>query len=158
MTCSLTIWFSFDQCFSGGLPPEFYALGKSLLDNKSKEALKHKESGNQEFKAKKYRRAIDEYTIAIDVIKCDDDLVNAQLLTNRATAHFYLDNFRASLNDCKAALAIKKDHLKALKRGTLCLSKLNKTEECIKWAKKALKIDKTDAEMIDILLKTENNQ
>ena len=128
------------------------------MNNKSKEALKHKESGNQEFKAKNYRRAIEDYSIAIDTIKCDDDLVNVQLLTNRAAAHFYSENFRASLNDCKAALAIKKDHLKALKRGALCLFKLNKTEECIKWAKKALKIDKTDAEMIDILQKTENNQ
>ena len=128
------------------------------MDNKSKEAIKHKESGNQEFKAKRYRRAIDEYSIAIEIIKCNDDLVNAQLLTNRATAHFYLENFRASLNDCKAALAIKKDHLKALKRGTLCLFKLNKTEECIKWAKKALKIDKKDTEIIEILQKAENNQ
>ena len=127
------------------------------MDNKSKEALKHKESGNQEFKAKRYRRAIDEYSIAIEIIKCNDDLVNAQLLTNRATAHFYLENFRASLNDCKEALAFKRDHLKALKRGTLCLFKLNKTEECIKWAKKALKIDKKDTEMIDILQKAETN-
>ena len=122
-----------------------------------KDALKTKEKGNQEFKEKKYRRAIDEYSFAIDIIKCDDDLVNVQLLTNRATAHFYLENFRASLNDCKEALAIKKDHLKALKRGTFCLFKLNKTEECIKWAKKALKIDKKDTEMIDILQKAETN-
>ena len=128
------------------------------MDNKSKEALKHKESGNEEFKARRFRRAIDEYSIAIDTVKCNDDLVNAQLLTNRATAHFYLENFRASLNDCKAALAVKKDHLKALKRGTLCLFKLKKTEECIKWAKKALRIDKKDTEIIEILQKAENNQ
>ena len=140
------------------MPPEFYALGKSIKDNKREEAIKHKESGNQDFKTKKYRRAINSYSIAINIIKCDDNLLNVQLLTNRAAAHFYLGNYRGSLNDCKEALAIKKDHFKALKRGTLCLFKLNKTEECIKWAKKALKIEKDDVEIIDILQKAQNNQ
>ena len=122
------------------------------------EALKLKESGNQQFKVKKYRRAITEYSTALEVLKGDDNILNVQLLTNRAAAHYHLENFRGSLNDCKEALAIKKDHLKALKRGTLCLFRLNKTEECIKWAKKALKIDKNDTELIEILQKAENNQ
>ena len=122
------------------------------------EALKLKESGNQQFKVKKYRRAITEYSTALEVLKGDDNILNVQLLTNRAAAHYHLENFRGSLNDCKEALAIKKDHLKALKRGTLCLFRLNKTEECIKWAKKALKIDKNDTELIEILKKAENKQ
>ena len=122
------------------------------------EALKLKESGNQQFKVKKYRRAITEYSTALEVLKGDDNILNVQLLTNRAAAHYHLENFRGSLNDCKEALAIKKDHLKALKRGTLCLFRLNKTEECIKWAKKALKIDKNDTELIEILQKAENKQ
>ena len=128
------------------------------MKNKSMEALKLKESGNQQFKVKKYRRAITEYSTALEVLKGDDNILNVQLLTNRAAAHYHLENFRGSLNDCKEALAIKKDHLKALKRGTLCLFRLNKTEECIKWAKKALKIDKNDTELIEILQKAENNQ
>ena len=142
---------------SGGLPSEVNTIANRNLENKGKDALKHKESGNKEFKAKKYRRAITEYSIGLD-IKCDDDLLNVQLLTNRAAAHFHLENFRGSLNDCKEALDIKKDHLKALKRGTFCLFKLKKTEECIQWAKKALKIDGNDAEMIEILRKCEKNQ
>ena len=128
------------------------------MKNKSMEALKLKESGNQQFKVKKYRRAITEYSTALEVLKGDDNILNVQLLTNRAAAHYHLENFRGSLNDCKEALAIKKDHLKALKRGTLCLFRLNKTEECIKWAKKALKIDKNDTELIEILQKAENKQ
>ena len=89
---------------------------------------------------------------------CEDSLVNVQLLTNRAAAHFHLGNFRASLNDCKEAVKVKKDHFKALKRGSLCLLKLRKYDECIKWAKKALKIDNNDAELIEILGKAQSNQ
>ena len=132
-------------------------MANRVYESKDKDALKHKENGNQEFKGKKYRRAITEYSMGLD-IKCDDDLLNVQLLTNRAAAHFHLENFRGSLNDCKEALDIKKDHLKALKRGTFCLFKLNKNEECIKWAKKALKIDGNDAEMLEILRKAEKPQ
>ena len=92
---------------------------------------------------KKYRRAIH--------IPINDPLLTAQLLTNRAVAHFYLGNFRGSLNDCKEALASKRDHFKALKRGAMCLQKLGKDEECVEWAQKALKIDGTDAEVMEIL-------
>ena len=113
-------------------------------------ALEGKEDGNREFKAKKYRRAIHSYNSAL-CVPLNDKLLTAQLLTNRATAHFYLGNFRGSLNDCKEALESKKDHFKALKRGAMCLQKLGKNEECVEWAQKALKIDGTDAEVMEIL-------
>ena len=49
----------------------------------------HKDEGNDFFKKKKYRKAIDEYT---EGIKQDssDLMMNAVLYCNRATAHFYL--------------------------------------------------------------------
>ena len=119
-------------------------------------AVESKEDGNREFKAKRYHRAIHAYNSGLE-IPHNDPLLTAQLLTNRATAHFQLGNFRGSLNDCKEALESKKDHFKAWKRGSLCLSKLGKHEECVEWAKKALKIDGNDAELIEILRIAEEN-
>ena len=138
----------------GGVPLEVRAFFDRLKTKSIENATKCKEDGNSEFQAKKYRRAIYAYTMGLDW-HCEDSLVNVQLLTNRAAAHFHLGNFRASLNDCKEAVKVKKDHFKALKRGSLCLLKLRKNDECIKWAKKALKIDSNDAELIEILGKAQ---
>ena len=134
----------------GGYPQELHTIMDRQKKKVHQYALDSKEDGNREFKDKKYRRAIHAYNSGLD-IPLNDPLLTAQLLTNRAVAHFYLGNFRGSLNDCKEALASKKDHFKALKRGAMCLQKLGKIEECVKWAQRALKIDGSDAEMIEIL-------
>ena len=49
----------------------------------------HKDEGNDFFKNKKYREAIDEYTEGIKQ-NSSDLTMNAVLYCNRATAHFYL--------------------------------------------------------------------
>ena len=49
----------------------------------------HKDEGNDLFKKKKYRGAIDEYTEGIKQ-NSSDLTMNAVLYCNRATAHFYL--------------------------------------------------------------------
>ena len=48
----------------------------------------YKDDGNESFKRKKYRWAIDHYT---EGIKCNapDKLLNAVLYSNRAAAHFH---------------------------------------------------------------------
>ena len=134
----------------GGLPEEVNTIMKRQTDKIREYAFDSKEDGNREFRDKKYRRAIHAYNSGLE-IPINDPLLTAQLLTNRAVAHFYLGNFRGSLNDCKEALESKKDHFKALKRGAMCLQKLGKNEECVEWAQRALKIDGTDAEVMEIL-------
>ena len=52
-------------------------------------AKMHKDEGNDFFKKKKYRKAIDEYTEGIKQ-NSSDLMMNAVLYCNRATAHFYL--------------------------------------------------------------------
>lgn len=49
----------------------------------------HKDEGNDFFKKKKYREAINEYTEGIKQ-NSSDSMMNAVLYCNRATAHYYL--------------------------------------------------------------------
>lgn len=49
----------------------------------------YKNEGNDEYRKKEYSNAIQIYTEGIEV-NCKDDELNAQLYTNRATAHFCL--------------------------------------------------------------------
>ena len=54
-------------------------------------ALAHKEEGNEHFKAKKYKLAVEEYSAGIKE-KCSDVNLNAVLYSNRAAAQFHLGN------------------------------------------------------------------
>merc|ERR1719481_1963574 len=57
-------------------------------------AANYKEDGNFNFECKKYRFAIASYTEGLKA-KCSDDLLNCQLLTNRAAAQFHINNSEA---------------------------------------------------------------
>lgn len=50
-------------------------------------ALSYKEDGNEEFKKKNYKKAIQVYTEGIK-INCSDEVVMSTLYANRANAHF----------------------------------------------------------------------
>uniref|UniRef100_A0A8D8M0U9 Tetratricopeptide repeat protein 4 n=2 Tax=Cacopsylla melanoneura TaxID=428564 RepID=A0A8D8M0U9_9HEMI len=64
------------------------------LENTPEElATTYKEEGNFNFKCKKYRNSIINYTEGLK-IKCSDDDINAQLYNNRAAANFFLKNYR----------------------------------------------------------------
>merc|ERR1719510_1167105 len=118
-------------------------------------ALNYKEDGNFQFKLKKYRLAIAAYTEGIKC-KSQDDLINVQLITNRAAAQFHLGNYRSSFNDCRIATKLKPDHFKAVKRGAICCWELKRFLDCIEWAEKALELDDTDKEINSILEKAQS--
>ena len=54
-------------------------------------ALAHKEEGNEHFKVKKYKLAVEEYGAGIKE-NCSDTNLNAVLYSNRAAAQFHLGN------------------------------------------------------------------
>ncbi len=56
-------------------------------------ALAYKEDGNFNFKLKKYRFAIANYTEGLKQ-KCGKPEIDASLYLNRAAAQFYLGNYR----------------------------------------------------------------
>ncbi|KAL4236928.1 Tetratricopeptide repeat protein 4 [Mactra antiquata] len=100
----------------------------------------YKEDGNYEFKKKKYKIAIDNYTEGIKC-NCPDKLLNAILYTNRAAAQYHMENFRSAFHDCVFAKKFKNDHFKAINRGAMCCLQMKKYEECIKWCDDALLIE-----------------
>jgi tetratricopeptide (TPR) repeat protein len=115
-------------------------------------AKNYKDDGNFQFKVKKYRLAVAAYTEGLRC-KCEDTLVNVQLLSNRAAAQFHLGNYRSSFNDCVYATKLKPDHLKAVKRGAFCLQSLKRHDDCVAWTTKAIELDPNDEEMKEMLIK-----
>ena len=51
--------------------------------------MAHKEDGNEHFKKKQYKDAIKSYSEGL-AQGCEDSKLNAVLLGNRATSHYYL--------------------------------------------------------------------
>lgn len=106
-------------------------------------ANNYKEDGNFNFKYKKYRLAILSYTEGIRT-KCKDVDLMAQLYNNRAAAHFMLKNYRSSLNDCKLALKLKSNYIKALNRAATCCLYIKDYDNCIDFCDQLLDESPTD--------------
>lgn len=156
-------FFMTQESTKGDLPPLVEALQQLKYDpeqnTKAELAENYKEDGNYNFKQKKYRWAIDAYTEGIKQ-NCDDNELNSILYANRAAAHFYLGNFRSSLNDSKKALDKNKKNLKALIRLTLCCFELGEYQECINMCDNELiaendKIKKLRQKSMEVLKKIE---
>ncbi|TRY64096.1 hypothetical protein TCAL_12599 [Tigriopus californicus] len=134
------------------LPPLLKGIQElkySADENTPEELAKnYKEDGNFNFKCKKYRFAIASYTEGLKC-KCSDDLLNAQLLTNRAASQFRLKNFRSSLLDCRMALAKKSDHLKALLKGAECALELKRFDECVQICDKGILAHPEEAKLVN---------
>nr|ACO15148.1 Tetratricopeptide repeat protein 4 [Caligus clemensi] len=102
-------------------------------------AINYKEDGNYGFRFKKYRIAICAYSEGLKYSKELPEL-RATLLNNRASAHFYLGNYRSSLMDARLAVKTDPSHLKALIRGAKCASELSRYEESMEFCDKVLSL------------------
>ncbi|XP_074605043.1 tetratricopeptide repeat protein 4-like [Brevipalpus obovatus] len=138
-------FFMSKQPEPGQLPPLLEGLAQikydEELNSKIELATSYKDDGNNNFKYKKYRWAIDCYSKGLE-LKCEDTATNATLLNNRAAAHFYLGNYRSSLNDALAALKIDENYEKAALRAAHCYFELQKFKECVDFCQKSVFADK----------------
>ncbi|RWS16435.1 tetratricopeptide repeat containing cytosolic Fe-S cluster assembly factor-like protein [Dinothrombium tinctorium] len=120
------------------LPPLVEAIQQlkydSEVNSRTELALNYKEDGNQNFKHRKYRWAIDSYSEGIKQ-NCDDNSLNSQLYANRAACHFHLKNYRSSLNDCLKALEYNPSNGKAILRAAESYFALLKYKECIEFCR-----------------------
>jgi tetratricopeptide (TPR) repeat protein len=99
-----------------------------------------KEEGNLLFKVKKYKNAVISYTTALkENLENESELVSV-LHSNRAAAHFYLENYRSALNDCVFARKFNPANMKAVYKGAECCFHLKQYSDCIKWCDVGLKI------------------
>lgn len=135
------------------LPPLVEALQQLKYDpneNTAEDlALSYKEDGNFNFKMKKYRFAIANYTEGLKQ-KCGNKDIDASLHLNRAAAHFHLSNYRSSLNDSLLAAKLKPDYFKAVFRATECCLKLKRYSDGLEWCDYGLRLDSNSEALVKI--------
>ncbi|KGO36431.1 Heat shock protein DnaJ, N-terminal [Penicillium expansum] len=130
----------------------FYALGETEqaqkllkmclgLDPDMKQAIKllrivqklarTKEEGNNAFKAKDYRRAIELWAQALEVDPSNKDM-NAKILGNRAQAYINLKEYDSAIQDCTEALRLDPGYIKAMKCRAKAHGKAGNWEEAVR--------------------------
>lgn len=144
------------------------------LNTKYELASNYKDDGNQNFKLKKYRWAVDSYTEGLKILNQtskeeeissrDQNIpgLKSTLLGNRAASHSRLGNYRSSLKDSLESLKYNNKNSKSVVRVMDCLFQLNDFDECVKYGNKCLREDNTqylsDDQIKDIQNKTRKAQ
>jgi len=106
----------------------------------TKRAIALKDNGNNCYKAgkKRWKDALDFYEQALDV-KCGDDRLESQVLSNRALIHLKKGNYGTAIEDCKSAIAKHPWNSKAYCRAGQASQSLGKMKEAMRWYEHALK-------------------
>ena len=100
----------------GGENVGLEALKSLAYDGEPDEvATNFKNQGNDCFKTKQYKDAIEFYTKGLDM-DCGVDEINVALYVNRAACNLELKNYRKCIEDCKKALIIDESNVKACYR------------------------------------------
>ncbi|KAK2193938.1 hypothetical protein NP493_4g02022 [Ridgeia piscesae] len=117
-------------------------------DSARDNAESFKDDGNVNFKLKKYKWAIDNYTAGIKCC-CGDVMLNTILYSNRAAARYHIGNYRSALNDCVSACKFTEGHMKAITKGAQCCIVLGEFQKGLNWCDAGLRIKPGD----EVLLK-----
>ncbi|TPX68541.1 hypothetical protein SpCBS45565_g02976 [Spizellomyces sp. 'palustris'] len=121
----------------------------TAADKIRQSANQHREAGNKYFKDRKYHKAIEEYTAAINIflnppqesdpllltldrLIPSKTLVDATLFTNRALAYLRLKEFKQAVEDCSEAVKVDASCAKALWRRAEGYRGLRQYAEAIK--------------------------
>lgn len=85
---------------------------ESMANNDAAAALEHKARGNELYKTQRYSEAIEEYNKAIDM-----DPSNSRFYGNRSAAHMMQKQYEEVIADCKKAVELDEQFVKAYLRG-----------------------------------------
>lgn len=100
----------------GGENVGLEALKSLAYDGEPDEiATNFKNQGNDCFKTKQYKDAVEFYTKGLDM-DCGVNEINVALYINRAACNLELKNYRRCIDDCKKALIIDENNVKACYR------------------------------------------
>lgn len=97
-------------------------------EDRQKEALRHKNLGNKYFQGRRFEKAIECYTKAINVSPDSDAENTSVFFCNRAACYSSLDNFHEAVKDCDEALKLNKTYVKALNRRAFAHEKVESFE------------------------------
>nr|XP_058951387.1 tetratricopeptide repeat protein 28-like [Pocillopora verrucosa] len=90
------------------------------------------EEGNKEYRQGEANNAINSYTEGLRV-NCKDKRLNAKLYSNRATAHFRLENYVECLDDATVVVQLEPTLIKAIKKGARACVELGLYKEARSW-------------------------
>ncbi|XP_038062688.1 uncharacterized protein LOC119733180 isoform X2 [Patiria miniata] len=112
-------------------------------EKRKAEATVLKDQGNQAFKKSDYTRAVELYTQGLERLK--DFVV---LYTNRAQAHNKLGKFSEAMEDCRTALQLEPNNVKALVHLGKAQQGLKDYEAAVTTYQEILKIDEKYEKMV----------
>lgn len=114
---------------SSGTNTSLEALKSLAFDGEPWEiATSFKENGNESFKRKSYKDAIEFYTKAIQT-KCDRPEIDEACYVNRAACNLELQNYGKVLGDCSKALNLNPKNMKALYRSAKACIAVDRLDE-----------------------------
>uniref|UniRef100_A0A182K5A7 Sperm-associated antigen 1 n=1 Tax=Anopheles christyi TaxID=43041 RepID=A0A182K5A7_9DIPT len=116
------------------LPP------KVKLSQQEKQVIagKLREKGNDYFRAKEFKEAVDEYSKSLDLYQ------TAACFNNRAMAHIKLQRYTEAIADCNQCLALEPKNVKALLRKAQALTSTDKRREAYKTYCDVLRLESTN--------------
>lgn len=120
-------------------------------------SLNFKNQGNDCYKAKQFRDAIEYYTKAL-AVKAGVDDIDIACYINRAACNLELRNYRKCINDCKLALKLDDKNIKALYRSARAYNAIDKNEEAIDLLKYAYTIDPDNQAILNLLNTADNRR
>lgn len=121
--------------------PEVEALKALAYEGEPDEIAENfKRQGNDCYKSKKYKDAIEFYTKGLNVC-CDVKYVDAALYLNRAACNLELKNYRRCINDCKECLMRQPKNVKALFRAAKAYFAIEHYSEAVDVLTYAVSID-----------------
>ncbi|CCH43616.1 Tetratricopeptide repeat protein [Wickerhamomyces ciferrii] len=103
-------------------------------------AINFKNQGNEQFKIKQYKSAIEFYNKGLAMNCLDENLV-ASLFLNRAACNLELKNYRTTINDCRECLKINPRNVKAFYRMSKAFFAIEKFDESIESLQFSLALD-----------------
>lgn len=120
-------------------------------------AANFKNQGNDHYKVKNYKTAVEFYTKGLDV-ECEDDSINSALYLNRAACNLELKNYRRCIEDCKKVLVLEPKNVKACYRSARAFFATNKFDEAKTILRYGLSIDSENESLKEVLKKVEEKQ
>lgn len=110
----------------GPAPPPHRSNPSSPVPNEAEQAEGYKSLGNKSFKDRQYKKAIKEYTQAIELMP-----ESPTYLSNRAAAYMSDGQYDAALEDCSRAVDLDPQNPKFLLRLARIYTNLGRPEEAI---------------------------
>ena len=121
------------ETFEGLVPSTMH---RDHQDDSTQTWEEWKNLGNQHYRDKNYKDAVDCYSKALDL-----DASNASLFTNRAAAHIMLLDHSSSIADCDRAIAADPAFSKAYFRKASSLRSIGKLDEALACLHSGLELD-----------------